>query len=128
MSRACAEAPRMRLLKSLVSAVALVPLLAAMPVSESDAVNATAVVQHQLRVDDLDASMAYEKPYIVVFWGASNEHGAGQALLKDAGNHSWTLVKMTTGSLKDVALLQRLGVPPKTAQALFNDLTQFKAP
>lgn len=103
-------------------------LIAAMPIPQSDAVNATEVVQHQLKVDDLDASMAYEKPYVVVFWGASNEHGAGQALLKGGPNHSWTLVKMTTGSLKDAALLQSLGVPAATAHALFKDLTQFKAP
>lgn len=103
-------------------------LLAAMPVPESDAVNATAVVQHQLKVADLDASMAYEKPYMVVFWDASNEHAAGQALLKGSANHAWTLVKMTTGSLKDAALLQSLGVPTATAHALVNDLTQFKAP
>lgn len=118
----------MRLITSLAAAVAFVPLLAAMPIAETDAVNATAVVQHELKVDDLDASMAYEKPYMVVFWGASDEHKAGQALLKAGPNHAWTLVKMTTGSLKDAALLESLGVPAATSRALVNDLTQFKAP
>jgi hypothetical protein len=118
----------MRFLTSLAAVIALVPLLAAMPISQSDAVNASEVVQHQLKVDDLDASMAYEKPYMVMFWSASNEHGAGQALLKAGPNHAWTLVKMTTGSLKDAALLQSLGVPAATASALVKDLTQFKAP
>lgn len=110
------------------AAAGALALVAAMPIAETDAVNATAVVQHQLRVADLDASMAYEKPYMVVFWNASNEHGAGQALLKGGPNHAWTLVKMTTGSLKDAALLQSLGVPAATAQALVKDLTQFQAP
>ncbi|HEY1975990.1 MAG TPA: hypothetical protein VGG89_05590 [Candidatus Baltobacteraceae bacterium] len=60
-----------------------------MPIAETDAVNATAVVR---------------------YFGASSEHGAGEALLKDA------------------ALLQSLGVPAATARALVSDLTQFKAP
>ncbi|MBV8284345.1 MAG: hypothetical protein JO029_14445 [Candidatus Eremiobacteraeota bacterium] len=102
-------------------------LLAAMRIPESDAVNATATVQHVLKAADLDASMAYEKPYVVVFWDASSEHGAGEALLKMGSDHSWTIVKMTTGSLKSVDVLKGLGVPATTAQALVNDLTQFKA-
>jgi hypothetical protein len=102
-------------------------LIAAMPIAESDAVNVTEIVQHQLKVSDLDASMAYEKPFVVVFWDANSAHGAGQALLKKSGT-GWELVKMTTGSLKDAALLEKLGVPAATAQALVKDLTQFKAP
>ena len=65
------EGRAMRFITSLAAAVALVPLLGAMPIAESDAVNATAVVQHELKVADLDAGMAYEKPYVVVFWGPS---------------------------------------------------------
>lgn len=113
---------------TLAVALAFVPLLGAMQVPEADAVNASEVVQHQLKVADLDASMAYEKPYMVMFWDASSEHGAGQALLKAGPNHSWTIVKMTTGSFKNAALLQSLGVPEATANALVKDLTQFKAP
>lgn len=128
IERTGGESRAMRSITSLAAVACIIALLGAMPIAETDAVNATAVVQHQLNVADLDASMAYEKPYAVVFWGASREHGAGEALLKAAPNHAWTLVKITAGSLKDAALLQSLGVPAATARALVSDLTQFRAP
>lgn len=115
------------LVRGLAASLCLTGLVAAMPIPESDAVNATEVVQHQLKVDDLDTSLAYEKPYAVLFWDAGSGHDAGEALLKMGPNHSWAIVKMTTGSLKDAALLQSLGVPASTANALVKDLTQFKA-
>lgn len=102
-------------------------LLAATPISEDDAVAIAAAVQHRLHVDDLDASMFQEKPYAVAYWSAADNHGAGEALLKKGGT-TWTVVKMTTGSLKDEAALEKLGVPSATAQALVKDLEIGKAP
>ena len=106
----------------------LAALVAAMPISESDVVDVAAAVQHQLHVADLDASMAYEKPYVVAFWSAGDGHAAGEALLARLGQGNWKILKITTGSLRDAALLQSLGVPAATAKALVKDLTEFKAP
>ena len=117
----------MRVIPSLAAAVAFVALLGAVPLGPEDAVAITAAVQGRLRVDDLDASMFAEKPYAVAFWGAGKSYGAGEALLKKNGTN-WTIVKMTTGSLKNAATLESLGVPPAIAQALVKDLETGKAP
>jgi hypothetical protein len=114
-------------LKSRVAAALAVLLLAATPLSEDDAVAITAAVQHRLRVDDLDASMFQEKPYAVAFWSASDGHGPGEALLIKSGT-TWAIAKMTTGSLKNAAMLEGLGVPSATAEALVKDLEIGKAP
>jgi hypothetical protein len=114
-------------LKSCAAAVLAIALVAAAPLSEDDAVAISAAVQHRLRVDDLDASIFQEKPYAVAYWGAADGHGAGEALLIKSGT-GWTIVKMTTGSLKNTALLEGLGVPSATAQALVKDLEIGKAP
>lgn len=115
-------------LKSCAAAVLVIALVAAAPLSEDDAVAISVAVQHRLRVDDLDASIFQEKPYAVAYWeGAGDGHGAGEALLIKSGT-GWTIVKMTTGSLKNAALLESLGVPPATAQALVKDLETGKAP
>ena len=106
----------------------LAALVAAMPISESDVVSVAAAVQHQLHVADLDASMAYEKPYVVAFWSEADGHGPGEALLQRVGPGDWKVLKLTTGSLKNAALLESLGVSAAIAKALVNDLTQFKAP
>jgi len=57
----------------------------------------------------------------VLQWHSGDGYSGGQALTKknDAG---WTIVRMTTGSLKNVALLESLGVPYATAAALANDI------
>ena len=102
-------------------------LLAAAPLSADDAIAITAAVQDRLHVDDLDASMFQEKPYVVAYWSAATGHGAGEALLKKSGG-SWTIVKMTAGSLKSASVLEGFGVPAATAQALVNDLEVGKAP
>ncbi|HKE36177.1 MAG TPA: hypothetical protein VKB39_02005 [Candidatus Baltobacteraceae bacterium] len=117
----------MRLFASLAAAVLASTLLAATPLSPDDAVAITAMVQNQLHVDDLDASMFQEKPYAVAYWGAGKGHAAGQALLKK-GTAGWAIVKMTTGSLKSASALESLGVPASTAQALVKDLEVGKAP
>lgn len=114
-------------LKTSVAAGLAVFLLAATPISEDDAVAIAAAVQHRLHVDDLDASMFQEKPYAVAYWSAADGHGAGEALLKKSGT-TWTVVKMTTGSLKNAAALEGLGVPSTTAEALVKDLETGKAP
>jgi len=117
----------MRLFASLAAAVLASTLLAATPLSPDDAVAITAMVQNQLHVDDLDASMFQEKPYAVAYWSAGKGHAAGQALLKK-GTAGWAIVKMTTGSLKSASALESLGVPASTAQALVKDLEVGKAP
>jgi hypothetical protein len=114
-------------LKTFVATALAIVLLAATPISEDDAVAIAAAVQHRLHVDDLDASMFQEKPYVVAYWGAAEGHGAGEALLKKSGT-TWTVVKMTTGSLKSDDVLERLGVPSATAEALVKDLEIGKAP
>jgi hypothetical protein len=89
--------------------------------SESDAVTVTGLVQSKLNVSDFSADMCQEKNYIVLQWHSGDGYSGGQALTKknDAG---WTIVRMTTGSLKNVALLESLGVPYATAAALANDI------
>jgi hypothetical protein len=44
------------------------------------------------------------------------------------GTAGWTIVKITTGSLKTAGVLESLGVPATTAQALIRDLEVGKAP
>ncbi|HZY97948.1 MAG TPA: hypothetical protein VFE36_00100 [Candidatus Baltobacteraceae bacterium] len=115
-------------LTAFVAAAALATtLLGAAPLSPDDAVAITAAVQNQLHLDDLDASMFQEKPYAVAYWAAGKGHGAGQALLKK-GTAGWTIVKITTGSLKTAGVLESLGVPATTAQGLIRDLEVGKAP
>lgn len=99
-----------------------VVLLAADPLSGPEADAITAAVQHKLAVKDFTTSMFEEKPYAVAFWDADSGYAAGEALLKKTKD-DWVVIKMTTGSLKDAALLESLGVPAATAQAFVHDLT-----
>jgi hypothetical protein len=101
-------------------------LLGADPLPESDAVAITAAVQHKLNVRDFSTSAAREKNWAVAFWDADTGYGSGEALLKKSAT-DWIVVRMTTGSLRDVNVLEGLGVPPAIAQALVDDLTKFKA-
>lgn len=90
--------------------------------SEADAVAASGLVQERLKVADFTTDLCQEKNYIVMEWQRGEGYGPGQALAKKTGSN-WTIVRMTTGSLKDVALLESLGVPAATAQALAKDIT-----
>jgi hypothetical protein len=89
--------------------------------AENDAVAVTGLVQDRLKVDDFSADMCQESNYIVLQWNAGKGYHAGQALTKKTGS-SWAIVRMTNGSLKSVALLESLGVPAATAQALSTDI------
>jgi len=88
---------------------------------EDDAVTTSGLVQTRLKVDDFTTDMCQEKNYIVLQWHAGQGYAAGEALTQKTKS-GWAIVKMTTGSLKDVALLESLGVPAATAKALANDL------
>jgi hypothetical protein len=70
---------------------------------------------------DFDCSAIGEPPYVIAYWKASSNYAGGTALLKKSAT-AWTVVKMSKSSLKDAKLLQGLGVPAKTAQALVADL------
>jgi hypothetical protein len=114
----------MRLLAALaIWSVSLSAVAAAACVhpSESDAVAATALVQSRLKVSDFSADMCQVKSYIVLQWHEGDGYSAGQALTKKDGS-TWAIVRMTTGSLKNVALLESLGVPATTAAALADDI------
>jgi hypothetical protein len=84
------------------------------------------VLSTQLHVPaggDFDCSAIGEPPYAIAYWKAAGNYAAGSALLKK-GATGWTVVKMSKTSLKDAAVLQGLGVPAKTAQALVADLNK----
>jgi hypothetical protein len=72
---------------------------------------------------EFDCSAVGEPPYAIAYWKAASSYPAGTALLKK-GDVAWTIVKMSKSSLKNVALLQSLGVPAKTANALVADLNK----
>ncbi|HMF29353.1 MAG TPA: hypothetical protein VKE42_11310 [Candidatus Cybelea sp.] len=114
----------MRLLAALVIWIVSLSAVAAAACkhpSESDAVAATTLVQSRLNVSDFSADMCQVQNYIVLQWHAGDGYSAGQALTKKNGS-SWSIVRMTTGSLKSVTLLESLGVPAATAAALANDI------
>lgn len=90
--------------------------------SEADAVATSGLVQSRLKVADFTTDMCQEKNYIVLQWQRGEGYAAGEALTKKSGAN-WTIVRMTSGSLKDAALLESFGVPAPTAKALANDLT-----
>ena len=113
-------------IRSLAALLFCAPALCATAVacphpSEADAVAVSGLIQSRLKVADFTTDMCQEKNYIVLQWHAGEGYGPGQALTKKAGAN-WSIVRMTAGSLKDVALLESLGVPASTAQALANDL------
>jgi hypothetical protein len=89
--------------------------------AENDAVEATKVVQDFLKVPDFTADMCRENGWMILQWRAGKGYGPGQALLRYtiAG---WTLVRKTDGSLKNVELLESLGVSASTATAIANDI------
>ena len=89
----------------------------------ADAGEISGVVGDKLHADDFDCSMVGEPPYAVVYWKAAKGYEAGTALVKKTQT-GWQLVKMSKASLKDAAVLQSLGVPAKSAQALVADLNK----
>jgi hypothetical protein len=99
--------------------------------SESDAVAVTEVVQDHLHAKDMSTYLFQEKNYIVATWDAAGGHAAGSALAKQTPGETlsgWTIVRYTAGSLADATLLESLGVPAATAQALVKDLDRAKSP
>ena len=103
-----------------LAAATLVVAHVAQPIPEDDAVTITGLVQHNLHVADLDASLAREGAYVLVYWKASDEHPAGQALVKKSSS-GWVVVRQVAGSLADVKTLEGLGVPQAQAEALAAD-------
>lgn len=92
----------------------------------ADAGDISGVVGDKLHADDFNCSMVGEMPYAVAYWKATSTYPAGSALVKKT-SLGWTIVKMSKNTLKDPALLQSLGVPAKTAQALVADLNRAGA-
>ena len=88
--------------------------------SPDDAIAATEVLYHRTRIEDINASVVAELPYMVAWWKGAGGKRFSSLLKKTKGN--WTIVHIGTDALNDARMLERLGVPPGLAVKLVADL------